>query len=340
MQQVVITKVGGPEVLEVREAPDPSPMRGEIRIAVAAAGLNFADVSARVGLYPDAPKPPMTVGYEVSGVVDAVGGAVEGFAVGDRVVAITRFGGQSTSVVVPIHQAVHVPDELDLVTAAAIPVNYLTAYLMLVRLGNVRRGESVLIHAAAGGVGFAALQICRLLGAVTYGTASAAKHDRLREAGLDHPIDYRNQDFADEVMRLTNGRGVDVILDAVGGPTSRKNYRLLRPLGRLFLFGISSASQDPKRNLFKAAAAIARFPVFHPLGLIDANKGVFGVNLGHLWDEEEMIHDVLGELVQWWADGKIAPVIDSVLPFGKAAEAHDRLQQARNVGKVLLVPGD
>ncbi len=338
MQQVVITKVGGPEVLQVREAPDPSPMRGEIRIAVAAAGLNFADVSARVGLYPDAPKPPMTVGYEVSGTVDAVGGGVDGFAVGDRVVSLTRFGGQSSSVVVPAHQAVHLPDGLDLVHAAAIPVNYLTAYLMLVRLGNVRKGESVLIHAAAGGVGFAALQICRLLGAVTYGTASSGKHERLRDAGLDHPIDYRNQDFAAEVNRLTKGRGVDVILDAVGGRTSRKNYQLLRPLGRLFLFGASSASQDRKRNVLKAGAAIAQFPVFHPLALMNANKGVFGVNLGHLWDEKEMMSEVLAELLQWWSEGKIEPVVDSVFPFSKAADAHDQLQLARNVGKVLLVP--
>jgi len=338
MRQVVITKFGGPEVLQVREAPDPSPMRGEVRVAVAAAGLNFADVSARVGLYPDAPKPPMTVGYEVSGTVDAVGAGVDRFAVGDRVVALTRFGGQSSAVVVPEHQAVKVPDQLDLVTAAAIPVNYLTAYLMLVRLGNVQRGESVLIHAAAGGVGFAALQICRRIGAVTYGTASAGKHDRLREAGLDHPIDYRNQDFAVEVNRLTKGRGVDVVLDAVGGATSRKNYKLLRPLGRLFLFGVSAASQDSKRNLFKAGRTMAQFPVFHPLALINANKGVFGVNLGHLWEEEQMMQDVLTELVQWWVDGRIEPVIDSILPFDRAGEAHDRLQQAKNIGKVLLTP--
>ncbi|MFN8051790.1 MAG: medium chain dehydrogenase/reductase family protein [Acidimicrobiales bacterium] len=338
MQQVVITQYGGPEVLKVREAPDPTPMRGEIRIAVAAAGLNFADVSARVGLYADAPKPPMTVGYEVSGVVDAVGGGVEEFAVGDRVLALTRFGGQSSSVVVPVHQAVSLPAELDLVHAAAIPVNYLTAYLMLVRLGSVREGQSVLIHAAAGGVGFASLQICRKLGAVTYGTASAGKHERLREAGLDHPIDYRTQDFAVEVNRLTKGRGVDVILDAVGGATTRKNYALLRPMGRLFMFGASSTSQDPKRNLLKVASSLAQFPIFHPIALMNANKGVFGINLGHLWEEKEMMREVLTELLQWWADGIIEPVVDSTFPFSRAGDAHDQLQQARNIGKVLLIP--
>lgn len=338
MRQVVIARHGGPEVLEVREAPDPTPMRGEVRIAVAAAGLNFADVSARVGLYPDAPSPPMTVGYEVSGTIDAVGSGVDDVAVGDRVVALTRFGGQSSSVVVPVAQVVRLPDGLDLVEAAAIPVNYMTAYLMLVRLGNVRPGESVLIHAAAGGVGLAALQICRQLGAVTYGTASAAKHDRLREAGLDHPIDYRHQDFAKEVTHLTKGRGVDVILDAVGGATTRRNYRLLRPMGRLFVFGASSMAQDERRRVRKVAAAMAQFPVFHPLALMNANKGVFGVHLGHLWDERELMAEVLAEVLRWWEDGRIAPVIDSTFPFERAADAHDQLQKARNVGKVLLIP--
>lgn len=338
MQQVVITRYGGPEVLEVREAPDPQPMRGEVRISVAAAGLNFADVSARVGLYADAPKPPMTVGYEVSGTIDAVGAGVEGFAVGDRVIGLTRFGGQSSSVVIPTAQATHLPDGLDLVEAAAIPVNYLTAYLMLVRLGSVRPGQSVLIHAAAGGVGFAALQVCKLLGAETYGTASAGKHERLREEGLDHPIDYRNQDFSVEVNRLTKGRGVDVILDAVGGATTRKNYKLLAPMGRLFLFGASSTSQDSKRNIAKVVSALAQFPVFHPISLMNSNKGVFGVNLGHLWDETAMMDETLTELLQWWSEGKISPIIDSTFPFSKAGDAHDQLQKARNVGKVLLIP--
>jgi len=338
MRQVVITKFGGPEVLEVREAPDPQAMRGEVRIAVAAAGLNFADVSSRVGLYPDAPKPPMTVGYEVSGTIDELGAGVVGFEVGDEVVAFTRFGGQSSSVVVPFGQVVKVPDSFDLVNAAAIPVNYVTAYLMLVRLGSVHPGESVLIHAAAGGVGLAALQICRQLGAITYGTASAAKHDRLRAAGLDHPIDYRSQDFAEEVRRLTRGRGVDVILDAVGGATTRKNYKLLAPLGRLFVFGASATSQQSKRNYLTAASTLAKFPLFHPLSMMSANKGVFGINIGHLWNEQELMHQMLTEVMGWWADGRIMPVIDSTYGFDRAGEAHDQLQLGRNVGKVLLIP--
>lgn len=338
MEQIWITEHGATDVLEVRSGADPVAAPGEIRIKVAAAGLNFADVSARVGLYADAPKPPMVVGYEVSGTVDQLGAGVESFALGDAVVALTRFGGHSSSVVVPVNQAFALPAEADVVHAAAMPVNYLTAYLMLVKLGSIREGDTVLIHAAAGGVGQAALQLCKMLGATTFGTASAAKHDRLAELGLDHPIDYRNKDFAEEVERLTDGRGVDVILDAVGGATSRKNVKLLAPLGRLFHFGISAASQEPKRNMFTAARTVASLPIHHPVSLMQNNRGVFGINLGHLWDETEMLGDAMVELLSFWEKGIIEPVIDSTFPFSEAAAAHDQLQLARNFGKVLLIP--
>ena len=338
MRQITITEYGGPEVLRVTEAPDPTPGPGEIRVSVSAAGLNFADVSARMGLYPDAPKPPMVVGYEASGVVDRLGDGVTGFEVGERVLVLSRFGGQSSSVVVPMSQAVVIPDELDLVAAAAIPVNYLTAYLMLVRLAALRPGDSVLIHAAAGGVGIAAIQLCRTLGVTTYGTASASKHEAVRALGLDHPIDYRNQDFAAEVLRLTGGRGVDVILDAVGGSTSRKNYKLLAPLGRLFHFGASSASKDGRRKILNVVKSLGAFPVYHPIQLMNANKAVYGINLGHLWDEQEMLREILDELLEMWQQGVIEPVIDSIHPFDQVAAAHDRLESAKNVGKVLLVP--
>src|SRR5882762_4759143 len=181
MRQVVIVRHGAPEVLEPREAPDPVPAEGEVRIAVRAAGVNFADVLARIGLYPDAPKPPVVVGYEVSGVVDAIGPGVTTHREGDRVVALTRFGGYADRVVVPALFAFPIPDGLDYTTAAAIPVNYLTALIALYRMANVTAGETVLIHGAGGGVGIAATQLARLRGARIIGTASATKHDAIRE---------------------------------------------------------------------------------------------------------------------------------------------------------------
>src|SRR5919204_1764010 len=213
MRAVVIPRYGPPEVLEVREVPDPSVGSGEVRIAVKAAGINFADTMARVGLYPDAPKLPCVVGYEVAGEVETVGEGVEGFAVGDRVVGATRFNGHAELVSVPAEQVLALPKGVSFEEGAAFPVNYGTAYAALVIMGGLKADERVLVHAAAGGVGIAATQIARGIGAEIFGTASASKHDAIREQGVDHAIDYRTADFEDEVRRLTGGDGVDVIMD-------------------------------------------------------------------------------------------------------------------------------
>src|SRR5215468_2873408 len=210
MRAVWITKTGGPEALAVRETPDPEPGPGEVRVRVRAAGLNFAEVMARQGLYPDAPKPPCVVGYEVAGVVDALGPGAVGPAVGRRVMALVRFGGHADTVCAPAEQVLEIPDEMSFEEAAALPVNYLTAYHMLFRVANLRPDERVLVHMAAGGVGIAALQLCSTVGGVTtFGTASASKHDVLRAEGCTHPIDYRSVDYVREVRRLTGGEGVD-----------------------------------------------------------------------------------------------------------------------------------
>src|SRR5688500_2604913 len=217
MRQAVFPRHGSPDVFEIREAPDPSPGPGEVRIRVRAAGINFADVLSRLGLYPDAPKPPLVVGYEVAGHIDAVGADVIGFAHGDRVVALTRFGGYSDVVVVPSAQAFHFPADLSDAEAAAIPVTYLTAALALYRMAAPSSGETVLIHNAGGGVGIAATQLARLRRATVIGTASARKHDALRSFGIEHVIDYHHADVVEEVRKITRGRGVDVILDPIGG---------------------------------------------------------------------------------------------------------------------------
>ncbi|HEX6751164.1 MAG TPA: medium chain dehydrogenase/reductase family protein [Longimicrobium sp.] len=338
MRQVWITKRGGPEVLQVREAPDPEPKPGEIRIRVAAAGINFADILARMGLYPDAPPLPAVVGYEVAGTVDAVGEGVTGFEIGDRVGSMTRFGGYSDIACVPALQAIRLPDGLSFEEAAAIPVNYLTAWLMLVTLGNVRAGDRVLVHAVAGGVGQAALQICRWKGAEVIGTASASKHARLKELGVAHCIDYRTQDFLAETKRITGGRGVDIALDAVGGDSFRKSYRALAPLGRLYIFGASALATGKRRSLVSAARGLLAMPAFRPIPLMNANRGVHGVNLGHLWNQAARLREMLGEIVALVADGTFRPVVDRSFPFDRAGEAHEWMQDRKNFGKVLLTP--
>jgi synaptic vesicle membrane protein VAT-1 len=338
MRQVWITRKGGPEVLQVREAADPEPGPGEVRIRVAAAGINFADVLARMGLYPDAPKLPAVVGYEVAGTVDRVGAGVTGIREGDRVGSTTRFGGYSELVCVPAPQAYLLPEWLSFEKAAAIPVNYLTAWIMLVWLGNVRAGDRVLVHAAAGGVGQAALQICRWKGAEVIGTASASKHPRLRELGVAHCIDYRTQDFADEVERITGGRGVDIALDAVGGDSFRKSYRSLAPLGRLYVFGASGLAPGKKLNVLAAARGLFAMPSFKPLGMMNRNRGVHGVNLGHLWDQTELLGRMMAEIVALVTDRTFDPVVDRSFPFAQAGDAHAYIQDHKNFGKVLLMP--
>src|SRR5712691_10292337 len=194
MRQIVTTSNGGVDVLKVEEKPDPQPRKNEVVIRVRAAGLNFADILARQGLYPDGPPKPCIMGYEVSGIVEAVGAEVDQTLVGQPIIAMTRFGGQAELVAVPFAQTFEKPETLSFEQGAAIPVNYLTAWALLVTMGGLKKGEAVLIHNAGGGVGLAALDIAKHMGAKTYGTASASKHDFLNQRGLDHAIDYRIQD--------------------------------------------------------------------------------------------------------------------------------------------------
>jgi NADPH:quinone reductase-like Zn-dependent oxidoreductase len=339
MRAVWITRHGGPEVLEVRESPEPIPGPGQVRIRVKAAGLNFAELMARMGLYPDAPKLPAVVGYEVAGIVDAVGTGVTAPAPGDRVLALVRFGGHAEAVVVRADHALPMPPGMSFEQGAALPVNYATAYHALFRVGHLSRGQSVLVHMAAGGVGIAALQLARTVHGVTvFGTASPAKHAAIREEGCDHPIDYRSKDYAAEVRQLTGGRGVDLVLDALGGDDWKKGYGLLRPAGLLVAYGFANMAPGPRRSLLHVAREFLSVPRFSPLTLMEDNRGVAGVNMGHLWGEPEMVLGELEALLALFREGRIRPRIDSTFPFQEAARAHRRLQERGNVGKVLLVP--
>ncbi len=335
MRQLVIPRHGPPDVFEVREGPDPVPADGELRIRVRAAGVNFADVLARIGLYPDAPKPPVVVGYEVAGIVDAVGLGVTSAQVGDRVVALTRFGGYADRVVVPSAQAFRFPDELSDAEAAAVPVTYLTAALALYRMAAITSGETVLIHNAGGGLGIAATQLARLKRTTVIGTASATKHDALRSFGVEHVIDYRHANVEDEVRRITRGRGVDVVLDPIGGKSFAVSYRLLAPLGRLVMLGISSAASE-RRSAWRVLRAWWGMPTFNPLSLINRNRGVFGLNLGHLWEERRRLQSLMDLLMTELSAGRIQPIVARTFPLERAADAHRYLQSRSNIGKVIL----
>ena len=343
MRAVAITRHGGPEVLAVEERPDPPVGPEEVRIAVRAAGINFADLMARSGIYPDAPKPPCVVGYEIAGEVEAAGGSVESPGVGDRVLAGTRFGGYAELVSVHASQTRPLPEELSFEQGAAFPVNYGTAFAGIAVMGGLGPGDRLLIHAAAGGVGIAATQIAKGIGAEIFGTASAAKHDAIREQGVDHPIDYREADFEREVMRLTDGVGVDVVMDAVGPSSFRKSYRCLRQGGRLIMFGLSEVQSGDTRNLPKILKGLARMPTatmpwWKSLSMMNENKGVFGLNMLHWWDREGSLDRMIDPLMDGLGSGALRPVVAEAFPFDRAADAHSYLAGARNVGKVVLVP--
>jgi len=335
MRQVVIPRYGAPDVLALREAPDPTPGEGEVRIAVRAAGVNFADLLARMGLYPDAPKPPIVVGYEVAGYVDAVGPNVAYRHEGDRVLAVTPMGGYADAVVVPASLTFPLPQGLTDAEGAAVPVNYLTAYLALYRLANIAPGETVLIHNAAGGVGLAATGLARLRRAVILGTAAVAKLDALRNFGVDHAID-RQADLTAEVRQLTNRRGVDVVLDAVGGRSFAASYKMLAPLGRLVIYGVSSVAPGERRSWFSAARAMMAMGSFKPLSLMNQNRGVLGLNLAHLWSEERQLAGVMTALLQEFDAERMRPVVAKTFPLEQAAEAHRFLHRRQNIGKVVL----
>lgn len=339
MRQVCIPRYGPPEVLIVQGAPDPRVTPGTVRIAVHTIGVNFADVLARQGLYPDCPRPPVVVGYEVAGRVDEVAADVADLALGQPVLALTRFGGYADRVVVPVQQVFPLPQDMPFTAAAALPVNYLTAYMTLYTCGRLQPGEHVLIHGAAGGVGLAAVQLARLRQAEIYGTASALKHAFLHQQGVHHTIDYYHHDVVAVIHGLTGGRGVDIVLDPLGGRSFAHSYKALAPLGRLIMFGVSRLSPGPGRHRFSALWRFLAMPWFHPLRLLNDNKTVVGVHLGRLWDQTVMLRQTMQTLLQLYEQGQICPIIAQTFPLAAAAEAHRYLQERRNIGKVLLTTG-
>jgi NADPH:quinone reductase-like Zn-dependent oxidoreductase len=329
---VTITKHGGPGVLQVQERPDPVAGPGQVRIEVAAAGINFADVMARIGLYPDAPKPPCVVGYEVAGTVVEVGTGVTGVAHGERVMAGTHFNGYAEQVAVPAADVVALPERLSFEQGAAVPVNYATAWAGLIGYGNLQAGERVLLHAAAGGVGIAATQIAKRAGAEVYGTASPAKHDAIRLQGVDRAIDYRRSGWERDLPRF------DVIMDAIGGRSFRTSYELLRPGGRLIAFGASAVVSGERRNLITAIRTALRMPRFNMIKQMSESKAVIGLNMLTLWNDRGSLDPWTRPLRAMLDDGSLRPVVAAQLPFDRAGDAHRMLVERRNVGKVVLTP--
>jgi NADPH:quinone reductase-like Zn-dependent oxidoreductase len=285
-----------------------------------------------MGLYPDAPKTPCVVGYEVAGTILEFGEGVAGLSHGQRVFAGTQFGGYASQVSVPASDVLALPDELSFEQGAAIPVNYATAWAGLVGYGNLQPGERVLVHSAGGGVGIAATQIAKRIGAEVVGTASPGKHERIRELGVDQAIDYTRSGWERGAGRF------DVILDAIGGKSFRTGYSLLAPGGRLVAFGASALVAGQRRNLVTALRTVIRMPRFNLIKQMSESKAVIGLNMLTLWKDRGTLQPWIAPLREMLDDGTIKPVVAGDFAFEDAGAAQTMITERRNVGKVVLTP--
>ncbi len=335
MRKVVYPKVGGVDSIKITEVEDPLAEFGQLCVRVHRAGINFADLMMRQGLYGSNPEYPFTPGYETSGEVIGIGEGVNGFELGERVLAMTGFGGYAEKIAIDSSRVKKLPDSVSFDQAAAIPVTYGTAYHMLFHLGNIAKGDSVLVHHAAGGVGTAVAQLCKFVGVSNIiGTASEPKRDFVESLGMRF-VSRENEDFVEVCKAMTDGKGVDHAVDPVGGSHLMRSYRALRSGGKLYYFGASAAIKGEKRSRLAALKMWASTPRFDPIKMMGSNKAVFGVHMG-LLDDEGVFNDHLEALAKMLKEGDIAPIIDSVWRFEKVADAQLHIHNRKNRGKVLL----
>jgi len=337
MRRVVYTKRGGMNAIEILESPTPSPGEGEVLIEVHRAGINFADLMMRQGLYSPVPPFPFTPGYEISGVVRKLGEGVEGtgLVIGDRVVSLCGMGGYSEQIVALAERCFKLPESISFDQGAALPVIYLTAHHMLVYLGNFQRGETMLVHHAAVGVGTATAQLAIELGASkVFGTASANKAEFVNSLGMRF-INRESEDFVEVCKRETDGLGVHHALDPVGGKHMMRSYKALRSGGRLYAFGGSAAVKGSKRSILTALRMVLTTPKFNPFKMMTSNKAVFGVHMGTFKDENVLKNQIFS-LLKMLEEGSISPVVDKVFRFEEVAAAQQYIHDRKNRGKVLL----
>jgi NADPH2:quinone reductase len=338
MRAAVLVRHGDARTaFELREVPDPVPAPHEVLIRVEAFGLNFADVMARLGLYRDAPPLPAVLGYDVAGTVVQAGPEAQGtFQPGDRVAALTRFGGYAEYAAADSRAVVRIPPELEAGAATALMTQYGTAYFMTDQITRLFPGDQVLIHAAAGGVGTALVQLALHRGCTVYGTAgSDEKLDYLRQQGVQHPINYRREDFAEAVQAIGGARPLDAVFDPVGGPSVKRGMQLLRPGGRMLVYGASSLTDA--RNIFQKLRVALGFGFYSPIGFVGQSKSLIGVNMLRIADHRPAyLQETLEGVVRLAAEGVLRPVTGGVYPAEQIGEAHAALGGRQTMGKLVM----
>ena len=336
MKRIEYIKHGAPEVLQVRDFTLEDPQNDQIQIKTSFSGINFADIMTRMGLYPGAPKPPNPIGAEASGVIIKAGDGVQNFQVGDTVMTFAFFDGYSSHINISENMVMKLPDNFTLAEGAAFPLVYMTAYMMMFDLGNLRKNEIFFIQGAGGGVGTAAIQLAKAVGAKVIGTSSQWKHEKLKNMGVDLCIDYNQENVRQKIMDYTNGYGVDLIIDPVGGKQWAESYKTLAPMGKLIVYGNQNLVRGKTRSLIALIKEYFNMPKIKPFEMIGHNKSIMGYHLGRLKGAEHKIKRSMRELQIMINDGNIKPVIDSIFPFDEASQAHQHIQDRKNFGKVLL----
>ena len=325
MNAVRIHEIGGSEVLKYEELPDPEIKGHEVLVNIESISVNFSDTLIRRGLYPYMPEFPAILGNEAAGIITSVGADVEGLIIGQKVI-VFGYPSYATLVAVPASRVIPLPDNIDLDEAAALPIIYQTAYHMLHTVKRIKAGETVLIYAAAGGVGTALIQLGKLAGIKMIGlTSTDVKAEEITAQGIDHVINYKNENVVERVLELTDGTGVDLILDCVGGPDFADNFKMMNTMGHLIWFGI--AAGNPSVNLLAE------------LGKEPAKS--YAVSMFHLYaiiNNPKLMAESFGTLIGYLAKGNIKPVIHDRIPLAETARAHDILENHENIGKVLLKP--
>jgi NADPH2:quinone reductase len=316
-----------------KELADPS--ENEVQIKVAYSGLNFADVLARRALYPDAPKNPAVLGYDVSGTIESVGKNVKHLMPGDRVAALTRFGGYAEYVNTMADGVARIPDHISLDIAPALATQACTAYYCAVEKVRLRKGDHVLIHAAAGGVGSILVQLAKNAECTIYGTASAAKHEYLKSIGVHHPVDYRNQDFYSIITDKSGKRPIDFAFDSLGGSTFKKSLKLLKPTGTIVSYGATS-QLDGKRKI-KAIRAVLAFGIYSPIQFLMHSRSLITVNMLRVADHKSSVfNEVLNAVVSLIEKEELKLKLDSVYDADNIAKAHQQLESRNSMGKIVI----
>lgn len=325
------------EAFKLEDKPTPEPGEGEVLIASEGFGLNFADVMARLGIYQDCPPLPAVIGYENVGRIKALGKGVTGFKEGDRVLAFTRFGGYADHIVTPVMGVTPIPDSLSVGEATALATQYMTAYYAVEECLHLYEGDHALVHAAAGGVGTALIQILKHKGVTVFGTAgSAEKLDYLRSLGVDYPINYRETDYLEEIKKLGFDRKIDATFNPIGGNYVKKDYALLNAGGAVVIFGASKLT-EARGNPFKIIKLLFGFGFWSPIKFVTASKSLIGLNMLRIADyKPAAFQRSLKAVVDLVNQGVIKPTVGQEFDHSELADAHTFLESRKSIGKVAV----